>query len=422
MSTPISLPPRAPRVLCVLILTAGLSALGGISAHTPRAAGAGGASLQEGGNPSESGDSNCPSSNPPNTLELQAGTPQTAPLGTQFTGTLQVALANSDGCPVTGALAGVPVTFTAPAAGAGGRFAGSATNSATVGTDAGGSASAPAFTADTTAGSYTVTAASPYGAVSFLLTNTAAGLPAKVIALGPRIRLARVTARYRQPLQVRVLDADGNPVAGATVSFTLNPGNGEVCGASDAAAAGFLAGASQASASTDSSGLASSPPLRANGHAGPFTATAAIAGKEGAGGAGDAAGPSTGTTAGFSLLNRAGRPATLTAGLGATQSTPAGSRFAIGLAVSVTDAQSNPVAGAPVTFSAPARGASGTFAPRRHAKPAPRATVRSGACGIALAPAFTAGATAGGYLVPARVAHARPAAFALVNSLPGPAL
>src|SRR5262249_43785635 len=57
----------------------------------------------------------CPNSNPPNTLRAVAGTPQTTQLGKPFNTNLQVVLANSNGCPVTGSLAGISVTFAAPA-------------------------------------------------------------------------------------------------------------------------------------------------------------------------------------------------------------------------------------------------------------------------------------------------------------------
>ena len=50
-------------------------------------------------------------------MTLVAGTPQTAILGSAFATGLQVALSNSDGCPVTSAAAGIPVTFSAPAGG-----------------------------------------------------------------------------------------------------------------------------------------------------------------------------------------------------------------------------------------------------------------------------------------------------------------
>ena len=56
----------------------------------------------------------CPASNAPNTLILAGGSPQTAVLDTAFAANLQVALTNTNGCPLTTSLAGVPVTFSAP--------------------------------------------------------------------------------------------------------------------------------------------------------------------------------------------------------------------------------------------------------------------------------------------------------------------
>jgi hypothetical protein len=243
----------------------------------------------ETGAPAPTGAAGCPSSNPPNTLTLVAGTPQSATLGSAFATPLQVVLANSDGCPVT-AVAGVPVTFSAPSAGASGLFAQSG-SSVVVGSDASGMASAP-FTANDALGSYTVTASSAYGSVSFSLTNAGA--------------------------------------SGACVGGSAPTG-------------------------------------------------------------------------------LAGEPAKLTAGLGATQSARVGTRFEIDFAVTVTDAEKNPVAGALVTFTAPYRGASGSFAAGRR-----RVEVRTDACGVALAPAFTANRRRGGYIVVASAGRVR-TAFALVN-------
>ena len=78
-------------------------------------AGAGAVGL---GRPATPAARSCPSSNPPNELVLVGGTPQTAQLDTAFANPLQVALANTNGCPVTTAVTGTPVTFTAPASGA----------------------------------------------------------------------------------------------------------------------------------------------------------------------------------------------------------------------------------------------------------------------------------------------------------------
>ncbi|HEY5192404.1 MAG TPA: hypothetical protein VIJ39_00855 [Solirubrobacteraceae bacterium] len=301
-----------------LILTASLGAAVGMLVGDPAfASGETGSSPTDTGtSPTDTGTSNCPSSNPPNQLTLLAGTPQTAIFGTAFATGLQVALSNSDGCPVTSAAAGIPVTFSAPASGASGAFSTSGSNTIIVGADVSGSVAAPPFTANSSAGSYTVTASSQYGSVSFSLTNTAAGVWCST-----------------------------------------------------------------------------------------FDRRSSIS---------------------------AGEPVNLTAGVGSTQSTTAGTSFPIRLAVTVTDAEKNPVPDAQVTFSAPTRGASGRFAGRSstghshgahhhrsHVSDSSTVTVKANACGIAVAPAFTANHLPGGYIVKASVKHAKPAAFALVNVAPG---
>src|ERR1700692_49364 len=94
---------------------------------------------------------------------------------------------------------------------AGGRFATSGANTVIVGADVSGNASAPMFTANETAGSYTLTAGSAYGSVSFSLTTSAAGIPATITPLSPAIQSATVNNDYARQLSVRVLDAGGNP-------------------------------------------------------------------------------------------------------------------------------------------------------------------------------------------------------------------
>jgi hypothetical protein len=133
----------------------------------------------------------------------------------------------------------------------------------------------------------------------------------------------------------------------------------------------------------------------ANGTAGAFTATAAIAGSNGA--------------ASFHLKNRAGAAVSVTAGAGAIQSASIGSRFAVPLAVTVTDKEGNAVAGLLVKFSAPARGAGGTFHGSHTVE------VRTNAAGIAVAPSFVANHKSGGYVVKATAGGASAVAFGLVN-------
>jgi hypothetical protein len=413
------------RAALALLFAAGLSAWAGATAGAPAFASSE-KNAGSSGSPGESTpSSSCPLPNPPNQLTLVAGTPQTTTLDTAFASGLQVALTNSNGCAITGA-AGVPVTFRAPAAGASGLFAASNSATATVGADASGTVAAPTFTANGTAGSYIVAASSQYGSVSFSLTNTAAGIPARLTAIPLTRRSASVGGRFPKPLQVKVLDTGGNPVAGATVTFTLDPANASTCGTASAAGASFAGGGTQTTASTDTSGLATSPVIMANTAAGSFTATASVSSGGGSGNEspGKAAAPTL-TSVDFSLSNLAGKPSKLTLGVGSTQSTSVGSRFPIRFAVTATDARKNPVPGALITFSAPLAGASGRFTlrsgsahQRAHLSSTHTVTVKTNACGIAVAPPFTADDAQGGYIVKASAKPARPAAFALVNEAP----
>ncbi len=116
----------------------------------------------------------------------------------------------------------------------------------------------------------------------------------------------------------------------------------------------------------------------------------------------------------------------VTPGVGAMQSTVTGTPFPVPLAVTVTDAREKPIPGVLVTFSAPFAGASGRFTVhargphhRAHVSHPYTVRVKTDARGIAVAPAFTANDTPGGYIVEATVEHARPTAFALVNQAPG---
>lgn len=486
----------------------------------------------DGGN----GTTGCPASNPANELLLAAGTPQTAQLETAFASTLSVTFANTNGCPAT-TVAGTPITFTAPANGASGSFAASATNTLTVGADSSGNATAGTFTANRTPGTYTVTAASAYGSVSFLLTNTAAGIPATLTPVSPARQQARAGSQYRHPLSVRVIDSGGQPVANTTVTFTLadigasvgasGSGDGSSTGGGGGGAGGagatFAGGSSTVTAQTGSDGVATSPIFTANQSAGSFAAFASVTelrapvsfellnlpargelltrvggwqrsarigrpygqrlrvrlreangrpaigatvtftlattsggavsagtasggtaagasfrngtdtatvttGKTGiavspgliantAAGSFTAVASSTATTgvARFVLRNRAGRPETVTPGVGAAQSAVAGTRFEVPLAVTVTDGYGNAVAGVLVRFTAPATGPGGSFAGRHR----PRTiTVETDADGIAVAQPFIANNLVGGYVVTARVPNGRPTAFALVNQAP----
>jgi protocatechuate 3,4-dioxygenase beta subunit len=467
------------------------------------------AAMTVSGGSARAGANACPTSNPPNELVLAGGSGQQAQLGKQFAQSLQVELANSNGCPLTGNLAGVTVNFDAPGSGASGVFAGSGSREAYVGTDFQGVAIAPPFTANDTVGNYSVDAHSDYGTVELSLSNTANGLPTSITATGTTSQEATVDSSYGQSLQARVTDTNGNPVQGANVTFAILPGptgasasflggepsattdsnglatslplaangvpgrfsatastagvatvatytldnhattttllatstrdpkatvdtryrwslqarlldaNGQplegatvtfvISAGDNGAAAAFLGGTGQATALTDADGLATAPPLVANKTAGAFTATATAPGAQ----------PGQ-----YTLENVASAADGIAAGAANGQSTTEGMRFAVPLAVTVTDQNGNPVAGATVTFTAPAKGASGRFAVQRRHHPAKKMHVRAtrivreqtSSKGIAVAPPFTANTKDGGYAVTATVKDSSVrTAFSLLN-------
>jgi hypothetical protein len=113
-------------------------------------------------------------------LAATAGSGQSATVGTNFATNLGARATDSNGSPVSGALA----TFSAPTSGASGSFiGGSPTPSVTTGSD--GVATAPILTANATAGSFQVTAAVAGGPApaAFSLTNNPAPPPSTPTAV-----------------------------------------------------------------------------------------------------------------------------------------------------------------------------------------------------------------------------------------------
>ena len=335
----------------------------------------------------------CPTPNSPNTLVLAGGSGQTAQLGKTFQGNLQVQLANTNGCPLTGDLAGINVDFYAPGSGASGTFASGGSTVAVVGTNAEGVATAPAFTANDTAGSYSVDVQSDYGSVNVYLSNTAGGLAASIAATGTTSEEATADGRYPAPLQARVLDANGRPVQGVTVTFAVVPGP-------TGAGASFLGGG-QAAATTDANGLATSPPLLANGNPGRFAATASTA--------------DLSTVATYDLDNHA---ATMTIADAATTVATAtvDTRYAQPLRARVLDAGGRPVEGASVTFViAPGTNGAGAAFVGGTAQ----ANALTGADGQAVSPPLVANKTAGSFTATAATAGAGQALGYTLRNRPG---
>jgi hypothetical protein len=193
------------------------------------------------------------------------GTPQSAPVGKAYSTTLQALVTDIYGNPVPGAT----VTFAVvPNGSAGGQFAGR--RSVTAITNSVGLATAPVLTANSTVGSFTVTAA--VGGVgttaNFALNNTVA--PAKIQISAGSPQSMQVNQAYATDLAVVVLDAKGNPIGGVIVTFTVQP--------SASGSRASFGGSDTATATTTSSGVATAPLLEANGIAGSFTVVALVAG------------------------------------------------------------------------------------------------------------------------------------------------
>ncbi len=319
-------------------------------------------------------------------IMASAGTRQTAQDGSGFVTPFQVTV-YTDGAPAKG----VGVDFVAPNAGPSGVFATTNTDTATATTNAMGVATAPTFTANDTQGTYTVTATTTAisGTASFTLTNSAAGLPSSIAASAGVKQSAIIGATYAQALQVKVTDANGNPVQGVEVTFAA--------GSSSSGASGsFVGSGPSAMAVTGSDGVAVSPELQANEVVGTFTVTATTAG--------------LGTAAEFTLTNLG--PTSIVASTGARQSAVIGATYARALGVKVTY-NGNPVQGVEVTFAAGSAttGASGSFVGA-----GPSAMAVTGSDGVAVSPHLQANGMAGTFTVTATTAGLDTAAeFTLTN-------
>jgi len=120
----------------------------------------------------------------------------------------------------------------------------------------------------------------------------------------------------------------------------------------------------------------------------------------------NAGGTAASATWSFTTVATPGPPALMSAYAGLWERTVINTQFPSLLQASVTDAGGNGISGISVTFAAPASGASGSFAGST--------TVTTNAQGLAPAPAFTANAVAGSYLVTATAASLS-TAFNLTN-------
>jgi subtilisin-like proprotein convertase family protein len=319
----------------------------------------------------------------PATITLTGGNNQSVAVTTAFPINFSVTVVDAGGIAINNA----SVTFTAPATGAGGTFAG-ATNVKTTPTNSSGLATATVYTASATAGAYSVSVTAGSATNSFSATNLPGPATQMTALVGTATQTTTISTAFANGLGVTVKDASNNLVSGLTVTFTAPPSTG--------ASGVFSNGTRTIGVVTDGTGVAFAP-FTANGTAGgPYTVTAT------------ATGPAT---VNFSLTNAAAAASTMSANAGTTpQTATISTAFTNALAVTVKDSGSNPVSGVSVTFTAPV-GASGIFSNNSNT-----ITVATNPSGIASAP-FTANGTAGGpYTVTAVATGLTTVNFSLTNA------
>jgi hypothetical protein len=337
---------------------------------------------------------------------MMVSAPQSTEVNTSFAPLLQVQVFDA----YDNAVPEVPVDFTANAGGANGSGAGGTFPgplglgpfaSAIATTNSTGVATAPVLTANTVAGTFTVTASAAAGApATFVLTNVP-GAPAGLTAVTGSAQSTRIGKSFATPLRVFVVDRYGNQTDGVGISVTFTaPASGPsgIFTAPASGAGGTVTGSgTTAIVVTDSNSMATAPAFTANTEPGNFTVSVTASGL-----ASDS----------FQLTN-IGDPAALTLTPASPQSATVGQAYAATFLAMVTDVKGYPVSNEPVTFTAPSSGASGTFAEKP--KPLASVIVRTSGAGVAIAPTFTANTTAGAFHLNVSVAKLPKATFSLTN-------
>jgi trimeric autotransporter adhesin len=179
---------------------------------------------------------------PPAKIAVQSGSPQSATVKTPFENALVALVTDAGGNPVPGVL----VTFTAPSSGASGTFE-NGTASTTATTASNGRATAGAFTANTIAGGYTVSASvsGVSASAGFALTNNPGAASKLAFTTEPSSTATKNSAFATQPV-VTVEDTFGNTVGtdGSSVTLALksNPEKASLaCTANTLTASGGIA-------------------------------------------------------------------------------------------------------------------------------------------------------------------------------------
>ena len=251
-----------------------------------------------------------------NGLRVVSGADQAAPAGGALPDPLVVEVTDAFGNPIEG----VTITWTPEGGG---------TVSATsTPTDAGGLASVTR-TLGSTSGLHRTLASSDglAGSPAVFLHTATAGTAAGVQIVSGDDQTGSPGTRLAEDLVVRVVDADGNPVVGAAVSWVVTAGGGSL---------------EPATSTTD-----------AEGHA----ATGWVLGPSVGANAAEAVVSGVGRAV-FSATAAAGSTSQLEIVSGDDQSAPAGEQLPAELVVRATDAAGNPVAGAAVAWRVTSGGGS----------------------------------------------------------------
>lgn len=314
-------------------------------------------------------------------ISPQNGSMQSATVSTAFTTKLAAVVTNNGA-----GVSNVTVIFTAPSTGASGTFANGTDTESDV-TNSSGVATSSTFTANATAGTYSVSATVTGGSTpaTFSLTNTAAPVIA-INAQSGSLQSSLVGTTFASNLTV-VVTQNGSTLSGATVTFTA-PSSG---------ASGTFAQNNTATdtETTNSSGIATATNFSANGTPGTFNVSATVAGAS--------------TPAEFSLTSFTTSALTISAANGSMQSAVVNTAFATQLSAVVTY-NGSPVSNVVVTFTAPSSGASGTFQGS-----ATTQSVSTDSTGTAAA-TITANGTPGTYAVTASISgNSSPASYSLTN-------
>jgi hypothetical protein len=200
---------------------------------------------------------------------------------------------------------------------------------------------------------------------------------------------------FDDPLQARVLDNYGSPMEGETVTFTAP--------ATDASGTFLDSGTHETTAVTASDGIATAADFTANDVEGAYIVEAAVSG--------------VATPAEFSLENFEVFAVSVDVNAGSGQIAEVSTTFSTQLQALVQDQFGSPLEGETVTFTAPANGASGTFADSMTNE----TTAVTDSEGLATAADFTANGEMGSYIVEASVVGVgTPAEFSLENYISTP--